>query len=306
MYGIRIPEQPTNGPSRQFSSGEAILDSDGNFALTGLVPQETYEVMYRPPGEPGKVVMRVLSHFTPTEARQFDLGKIVYLPSNAIALPAPPKGDELERALKRQHRLSDLLVQTAELTDHDFAVRRAPGSNTAVYQLPRTFGGMLQKVPGVKSGIEYLLLDLIDFKDQEFSNVVVIGSSPGRSMLTRLNVPFDRHFSRNEKFAMVGANLANKLGKKIGDAVEVNGNALRITAIYTSPLPFENDGMVIPLKVLQDITVHPDEVTAFAITAERPIDEAGLEELRQHLEAVQPGLEVTLLHRTHNQRPAKP
>ena len=64
--------------------------------------------------------------------------------------------------------------------------------------------------------------------------------------------------------------------------------------------------MVVTLEDLQRVMAMPREVTGFAITAVRPIDEQELEELRRRLEAVQPGLEVTLLRRTSNQLPAKP
>ena len=59
------------------------------------------------------------------------------------------------------------------------------------------------------------------------------------------------------------------------------------------------------LEDLQRMMDLPREVTGFAITAERPIDEKGLEDIRQRLEAVQPGLDVTLLRRSGNDQSPK-
>ncbi len=68
--------------------------------------------------------------------------------------------------------------------------------------------------------------------------------------------------------------------------------------IYESPLEVENNGLVVPINTLQESTGHSYEVTGFAITAQQPIDDKGLDELRQRIAAVQPGLEVTQLRRS--------
>ncbi len=61
-----------------------------------------------------------------------------------------------------------------------------------------------------------------------------------------------------------------------------------------------------PLKELQRLSNLPEEVKGFVITAERPIDDQGRKELRQRLEAVQPGLHVTLIPQNKQEPSNKP
>ncbi len=122
-YGIRIPEDDPMAAFTQFPWGAAIFDSEGNFRLTGLVLGETYMLMYVPPRESAQVGMPTLANIQPTTAGNLRLGKIVYRPRDAVASPAMPSGDELERVLQRQQQLSDFTDQIADGIGRDFVVR---------------------------------------------------------------------------------------------------------------------------------------------------------------------------------------
>ena len=99
---------------------------------------------------------------------------------------------------------------------------------------------------------------------------------------------------------MIGVNLARKLDKKLGDPIELYGKPFQIVGVYESPLDAENNGLVVSIRQMQQLSDHPGEVTGFFVCAE-PNDEAGLGALRQRLEAVQPGLQVTIAkHSTRN------
>ena len=92
---------------------------------------------------------------------------------------------------------------------------------------------------------------------------------------------------------MIGVELARKLDKKLGDPIELYGKPFQIVGVYESPLAAENNGLIVPIRQMQQLSDHPGEATGFFVSAERPTDDAGLEALRQRLEAVQPGLQVT-------------
>ncbi len=99
----------------------------------------------------------------------------------------------------------------------------------------------------------------------------------------------------DERKAIIGKELAATLGKQVGDRIQLYGEyTFEIVGVYESPINFENNGLVIPLKELQQLMSRPDEVTGFVIVAERPMDDKGLEELRKRLEAVDQGLQATI------------
>ena len=55
-----------------------------------------------------------------------------------------------------------------------------------------------------------------------------------------------------------------------------------VVGVYESANALENGGLVVTLRDLPRLMSRDQEVTGFAITAERPIDEKGLEDLRRH------------------------
>ena len=165
---------------------------------------------------------------------------------------------------------------------------------------------MKPRPPGI---IDYALLDLIDFKQEGVTDVLVNGWWPHRCPLfARFKFQAGGRPLKigDENATVLGHELATKLGKAVGDKIQLYGDQqFRIVGIFESPLAFENNGLVVPLKDMQGVMDLPQEITGFAITAERPIDEKGLEDMRERLEAVQPGLEVKLLRRSGNDQSPK-
>ncbi len=91
------------------------------------------------------------------------------------------------------------------------------GNNLLDFGLPEAFSAALLGVPGVQSITpEYLLLDLIDFKNDGRSSVLVNGCSPGGATIARLKVlPHDSQFVWGQgRSVMLGFRAGQKTGKE--------------------------------------------------------------------------------------------
>ena len=103
-------------------------------------------------------------------------------------------------------------------------------------------------------------------------------------MFTRFRFqPDGRPLKVGDKYtAVIGQELARKLDKKVGDTIALKEpQQFKIVGIFESAFEFENNSLVVPVQDMQTALGLTREVTAFVISAERPINEHGLEELRQ-------------------------
>jgi hypothetical protein len=300
-YAIRIPRNENNHGFQMFGGGEAILDSEGRFTLTGLIPGENFELHYTSDGETSTII----GICNASAGTMLQLGTLKY-----TADPRRPERTRIEigntqELFNRQEQLSHRLHEMLTGTSYDFIVQRGAGTNESTIMLPEELAGMLlgiSQVNAIPPGlIDYTLLDFVDLDGKKATGVLVNGWWPARCPLfTRFKFqPDGRPLKVGDKnTAVIGKDLVRKLGKKIGDTISIKGpQKFKIVGIYESPLEFENNAMVVPVQDLRAVLGLMREVTAFAVSAERPIDENGLEELRQRIEAIQPGLEVTRVER---------
>jgi hypothetical protein len=237
-----------------------------------------------------------------TSEGMLDVGTSQLRRGDGMTSRAAPTGDNLERARNRQRMVSELTPKIFTGVGCDFAVQRALGSNSLDNDLPRDFDTMLSMVPGIKWQMQFstsrVLVDFVDFKTEGLADVPVCGWVQDRDMLKRLKITeggkvIDFHKSE----AMLGAPLAKKLNKNVGDLIELYGNKFQVAGIYESPIAEENNGIIIYITNLQQMTDQEGELTGFGITAERPMSDQELEILRQHIAAIQPRLKVTRVPR---------
>ncbi len=77
----------------------------------------------------------------------------------------------------------------------------------------------------------------------------------------------------------------------------------KLSSIFESRLEFENNSLVVPVQDMQTVLSLTREVTAFShLCGNARSTRRGLEELRQRIEAIQPGLEVTRVERQNGDR----
>jgi putative ABC transport system permease protein len=176
----------------------------------------------------------------------------------------------------------------------DLIVQRASqGTETLNNGLPEKLGTELAKVPGVRQVLTRLF-DQVSFERDGIIGVIIGGWPIGSPLFDRLTILNGRQLAVGDKRkAMVGRVLAAHLGKMVGDEIELYNEPFEIVGIFESPTMFENGGVVVPLEELQRLMHRPGEVSGYTISAERPMSEAGTEELRQRIERLAPRLAVS-------------
>jgi putative ABC transport system permease protein len=159
--------------------------------------------------------------------------------------------------------------------------------------LPEAFGARLARLSGVRR-VLCRLLDQISFEKDGIMTAIIAGLPPDSYFFERFTIRDGRRLKSGEQHkAMLGRVLAAQLDKNIGDTIEIYSEPFEVVGVYESPTDYENGGVVVPLPELQRMMNRPNEVTGYTISARQPMDEAGLENLRQEIEGLQPGVQAT-------------
>jgi putative ABC transport system permease protein len=188
----------------------------------------------------------------------------------------------------------DSFMKVYESRDVDLVVTRAGGNDKLNAGLPEQLAEPISKIKGVKQVIGGLV-DAIDFREQGLLGVILNGWAPDCPLFGELTFLEGRKLTRGDEHKIIiGRVLAANLGKKVGDQIELYGSKdFEVVGVYESPIVYENGGAIVLLSELQTLNNKPNEVSGFTVTAEKPIDDQGLEDLRKRIEALQPGLKAT-------------
>ncbi len=150
----------------------------------------------------------------------------------------------------------------------DLVVTRAGVAQRVAGTLPAPLKDRLLRVAGVK-GVEPMLVDVVSFEEKNLVAVYVMGWDVAGHMFDEL------HFTQGRKPlegdvrpVVIGAGLAETLGKKVGDRITIEDEAFTIVGIQQSSNIFENSMAVVSLRDLQDLMDRKEQVTAFLIVLE--------------------------------------
>ncbi|HZZ27275.1 MAG TPA: ABC transporter permease [Pirellulales bacterium] len=187
----------------------------------------------------------------------------------------------------------DSFMKIYESRDVDLVVTRAGGTEAINNGLPEQLQGPLTKLKGVKQVVGGLV-DTIQFRDQGLLGVLLNGWPPDSPLFSEIKMISGQKLTAADTDKIIlGRVFAANMNKKVGDTIELyNTKKFEVVGIYESPIVYENGGAVILLKELQSLINKPNETSGFTISAEKPIDEKGLDDLAERIKALQPGLQV--------------
>ncbi|HTQ39060.1 MAG TPA: ABC transporter permease [Pirellulales bacterium] len=168
----------------------------------------------------------------------------------------------------------------------DMVVVRAGVAVNATSTLEESLGKRLQGLDGV-SKVTMPLHDSVSFEG--ITVPVPLNGWPLDSFdFDSLNIlPPGRTLETSDKQGvLLGITLANSLGKKVGDEVEIEGDKFRVVGIYESGSIIEDRSAVISLRNLQNLMGRDALVSQFEITLRKDLpDRAGtIAALRQQIE----------------------
>lgn len=90
---------------------------------------------------------------------------------------------------------------------------------------------------------------------------------------------------------IVGRRAAEQMGLQVGDTLRILRSRLRVVGIYETGLPYEDVGVVIPLREAQALTGKPHQVMFYAIKLHDP---SQAEAVRDRLKAMFPEIDFSL------------
>jgi putative ABC transport system permease protein len=167
----------------------------------------------------------------------------------------------------------------------DLVVTRAGVAQRVAGTLPAPLKDRLLGVPGVK-GVEPVLIDVVSFEEKNLVAVYVMGWDVAGHMFDELHFRSGRKpGAADVRPAVIGASLADTLGKGIGDRITIEDEAFTVVGIQQSSNIFENSMAIVSLRDLQELMDRKDQVTAFLIVLEdSPKGKARVEALRKEIE----------------------
>lgn len=156
----------------------------------------------------------------------------------------------------------------------DLVVVRSGVTDQLSSSLDQSLAETVRAVPGVK-GVAVSLLDAVSFEEANVVSALVSGWEPGSLLFQGLKVTHGRMIrADDDQGAMLGRVLAATLEKRAGDTVEVAGEPFRVLGVYESTSLFENGGLIVRLRDLQEMMGREGKITAMVVTASDPEPES--------------------------------
>ncbi|MBM3678804.1 MAG: ABC transporter permease [Actinobacteria bacterium] len=160
----------------------------------------------------------------------------------------------------------------------DFGLFQRGISDLTRSVLPETLQARVETVPGVAGTAKIaILVTTVDTHDL----VLVLGLDPSEFVVARMVVT-DGARARGEE-AMVGDGAARLLGVRPGATIAVSGRTFRVAGHFHTGNRFVDNGVALPLAVVQRLQRRPAEVATFGVqvaAGRRPKDVAAAVERR--------------------------
>ncbi|MGD0165975.1 MAG: ABC transporter permease [Gaiellaceae bacterium] len=151
--------------------------------------------------------------------------------------------------------------QLIHLGRADFGIFQSGTSDLTKSILPQSLEAQIAAQPGVQM-VAGLKLYVSNVNGE--SSFLILGMQPGQFPWERLVVVHGT--LPNGDQVIVGDAALKSLHVKIGETIKVARRDFKVVGLYHTGDPFEDNGAVMQLPVLQSLTKQPNEITTIAIT----------------------------------------
>ena len=181
-------------------------------------------------------------------------------------------------------------VKLYESSGTDIAVVQKAFLNTFVDE---SVGEKLRAMPFVAAA-DPVIVNLMDLTPEV--NALVYGWPATSFEMNTLTVIEGRPFRDDQPEVMLGEIVAENLGKKAGDTLEMQGEPFKVVGVFRGGSALEAGAAVLPLRELQKLSDLGGKVTAFhvhlrQVNGHEP-DAQHMQEARNTIEAALPGLKA--------------
>lgn len=159
-------------------------------------------------------------------------------------------------------------VQVFEGRGVDLIVVEGGITEQLTSSLDQRLAEKVKEQPGVRD-VACMLLEVLAFEKENLVGVMVQGWAAESFLFRDVKMAQGRTLRPGDKRqCLLGSILARNMGKKLGDAVEIDHEDFTIVGIFDSFNVFENGSIVVPLDELQRVMVRPGQVTAMAVVTD--------------------------------------
>ncbi len=141
----------------------------------------------------------------------------------------------------------------------DLVVVRGTFLNTS---LDESLGAKLRSLPEVADAVPNVM-NIMDLTPE--INAVIYGWLDDSFALDPVVILDGRRFRGEAAEIMLGEVLAESLGKKTGDTLEIQGTTFDVVAVFRGRSAIETGGAIMPLRQLQRLSDLGDKVTSFRV-----------------------------------------
>lgn len=145
----------------------------------------------------------------------------------------------------------------------NFGIFQSGVSDLTASVLPDSLVPAVREIPGVKDAAP---IQLVTDAVPGSSSAIVFGVRPRSFVVSRLVFPAGRSVRGDE--AMIGDDLAGRLGLGPGDSIELKGERFPIVGVYHAGIGFEDEGLVVPLPAAERLAAGRSGVSTIAVTLE--------------------------------------
>lgn len=179
-------------------------------------------------------------------------------------------------------------LQLYQNSGTDIAVLQSSLFNSSIDE---ALGPKIKALPQV-SAVAPLVFNLIDLTPDV--NALVYGWPADSYEIDSLHFTSGTRFGADKPEIVLGDLLAQNLGKKVGDNVVILGENFTITGIFHGGTALETGAVIMPLKLMQEISSREGKVTAFHVRL-RPTPpgesyEHYVAQVQAEIDALEPGI----------------
>lgn len=175
----------------------------------------------------------------------------------------------------------------------DMVVTRSGSQRRLTSTLNEALAQKIKELPGVKEVVPGLA-DIVSFAEENLYVVPISGLIPETEVFSHFKITHGRNLLKSdEKSIVLGVDLAQALGKEVGDIVDVvEGQPFQVIGIFESTNVFESGSILMPLKDLQELMGRDGQISGVSLTVEFPDDKEKLSALANQIKELEKGLSV--------------
>lgn len=154
-------------------------------------------------------------------------------------------------------------------------------------ELDESLGELLLKIEGVQE-IGPGLLDFIQYETPRGAAPLLVQGWPLEGYVYKEidMLQGDGLVADRPRQVVVGAKVANNLGLKLGDKLDILGEDFTISGIFESASFFDNSGAVIEIREFQELWAREGVVTGFSIIIDEPATKQRVDEVCRQINSL--------------------